>query len=159
MTLGYYSLGVGDRFAHEAEAQLRAFELAAARGVSVVPVWNKSNREHEAVGSEPAGVRTAADRAVRALGWQSSYFVDADHVTLETVERFITTSDFFTLDVAGAIGKPPAAGIVEGFLDRHADLIGRLEIPGVAEPPAITRDVAARPAAKRSRAPARAPPQ
>ena len=148
MTLGRYSLGVGDRFAHEAEAQLRAFELAAERGVSVVPVWNKSNREHEAVGSEPAGVRTAADRAVRALGWQSSYFVDADHVTLETVERFITTSDFFTLDVAGAIGKPPEAGIVEGFLDRHADLIGRLEIPGVAEPPAITRDVAERTAAK-----------
>ena len=148
MTLGRYSLGVGDRFAHEAEAQLQAFALAAERGVSVVPVWNKSNREHEAVGSEPASVRTAADRAVRALGWQSSYFVDADHVTLETVERFIATSDFFTLDVAGAIGKPPEVGIVEGFLDRHADLIGRLEIPGVAEPPAITRDVAERTAAK-----------
>src|ERR1039457_7078602 len=109
MTLGRYSLGVGDRFAHEAEAQLQAFELAAERGVSVVPVWNKSNREHEAVGSQPASVRMAADRAVRALGWPWPYFVDADHVTLDTVERFIATSDFFTLDVAGAIGKPPEA--------------------------------------------------
>ena len=146
-TLGRYSLGVGDRFAHEAEAQLQAFALAARRGVEVVPVWNKSNREHEAVGSEPAGVRTAADRAVRALGWRAPYFVDADHITLQTVERFLAPSDFFTLDVAGAIGRPPEPGAVERFLERHLDLVGRVGIPGVSAPLVVTRDVAERTAA------------
>jgi hypothetical protein len=145
--LGRYSLGVGDRFAHEAEAQLRAFALAAERGVDVVPVWNKSNREHEAVGSEPVGVRAAADRAVRALDWRAPYFVDADHVTFETVERFIAPSDFFTLDVAGAIGKPPGPGVVEEFLDRHADLVGRLDVPGVAGPLVVTGEAAEQTAA------------
>ena len=147
VTLGRYSLGVGDRFAHEGEAQLQAFALATRRGVDVVPVWNKSNREHEAVGSEPAGVRAAADRAVRALDWRAPYFVDADHVTLETVERFIAPSDFFTLDVAGAIGRPPRPGAVGEFLDRHADLIGRVDVPGVADPLVLTREAAARTAA------------
>ena len=47
--LSKYSLGVGDRFAHQAKAQLRAFQQAAAHGIQVVPVWNKSNREHETV--------------------------------------------------------------------------------------------------------------
>jgi len=40
-----YTLGVGDRFAHQARAQLRACELAAQAGVEIIPVWNKSNRE------------------------------------------------------------------------------------------------------------------
>ena len=54
LKLAKYSFGVGDRFAHQAKAQLRAFMLAAERGVEVIPVWNKSNREHTTIGSEPA---------------------------------------------------------------------------------------------------------
>ena len=54
LTLEKFSIGVGDRFAHQAKAQLQACRLAAARGVNVIPVWNKSNREHGIVGSEPA---------------------------------------------------------------------------------------------------------
>ena len=56
-----YSLGVGDRFAHQAKPQLAACILAARQGVTIVPVWNKSNREHKIVGSEPSGTRAAAD--------------------------------------------------------------------------------------------------
>ena len=138
-----FSLGVGDRFAHQARAQLAAFARAEHEGVLVTPVWNKSNREHLVVGSEPAGVRAAADAAVRAAGWEHRYFVDADHVSLETVERFLAPCDFFTLDVAGAIGRPPEPGAVDAFLDRHPELLGRLELPGVAEPLEMTRDVAA----------------
>src|SRR5438094_6928425 len=96
LTLEKYSLGVGDRFAHQAKAQLRACLLAARQGLEVIPVWNKSNREHVTIGSEPAGTRAAADAAVSALGWTAPYHVDADHVRLETVERFIPHSDFFT---------------------------------------------------------------
>jgi hypothetical protein len=39
-----FSFGIGDRFAHEAEAQLSAFIKLADSGLVVAPVWNKSNR-------------------------------------------------------------------------------------------------------------------
>lgn len=134
------SIGVGDRFAHQAKAQLRACQLAAERGVDVVPVWNKSNREHGIVGSEPASVRAAADAAVRELGWSRPYHVDADHINLTTVERFLEASDFYTIDVASAIGQPASASEAAAFLDRHPELIGRVAIPGIAEPFETTRE-------------------
>ena len=60
MKIEKYTIGVGDRFAHQAKAQLHAFQLAAAQGADIVPVWNKSNREHLIVGSEPSSVQEAA---------------------------------------------------------------------------------------------------
>ena len=54
--------------------------LAAEASVDVVPVWNKSNREHTIIGSEPSQTRVAADAAVKALGWTKPYFLDADHI-------------------------------------------------------------------------------
>src|SRR6476659_6653505 len=86
LILEKYSLGVGDRFAHQARAQLRACMMAEAQGLTVVPVWNKSNREHNIVGSKPESVRAAADSAVKSLGWKHSYYVDADHINLTTVD-------------------------------------------------------------------------
>jgi hypothetical protein len=139
LTIPKYTFGVGDRFAHQARAQLRACLLAAEQGADVVPVWNKSHREHTTVGSEPGSVRAAADAAVRALGWKKPYFVDADHIRLETVDGFIASSDFYTIDVADAIGQPAAAEAVRAFVDRHDDLIGRLQIPGIEEPFKTTR--------------------
>ena len=68
--LPQYSMGIGDRFAHQGIAQLAAFTQAKALGVEVAPVWNKSNREHLIVHSVPASVRQEADAAVRAEGWQ-----------------------------------------------------------------------------------------
>ncbi len=127
------SIGVGDRFAHQAVPQLAACQRAAEAGVTVVPVWNKSNREHKIVGSEPSGTRAAADAAVRRLGWTHSYYLDADHINLETVDRFLKPCDFFTIDVADAIGKAPEQGAAEAFVRRHPELTGRLEIPGIAE--------------------------
>ena len=137
-----YSLGVGDRFAHQAKPQLAACVLAARQGVTIVPVWNKSNREHMTVGSEPSGTRAAADRAVRELDWKCSYYLDADHINLGTVDRFLEPCNFFTLDVANTIGQPPAAGVADDFLRRHPELIGRIEIPGIAEPLAVTPEQA-----------------
>ena len=63
LTLERYSFGIGDRFAHQAKAQLRAFVLAAKQGAEVIPVWNKSYREHQTIGSQPSSVRAAADAA------------------------------------------------------------------------------------------------
>ena len=95
MTLPRFSIGVGDRFAHQAGAQLRACMLAAEAGVEVIPVWNKSNREHMIIGSEPGETRAAADAAVKELGWARPYFLDADHINLKTVERFLSALRFF----------------------------------------------------------------
>jgi hypothetical protein len=137
-----FSLGVGDRFAHQAKAQLAACICAGQRGIPIVPVWNKSNREHLIVGSQPSETRAAADAAVSALGWSDSYYLDADHINLETVDRFLTPCDFFTIDVADAIGRAPAAGATDVFLGSHPELIGRLEVAGIEEPLEVTRDQA-----------------
>lgn len=135
-----YSLGVGDRFAQQAEAQLRACLLAADQGVHVIPVWNKSNREHLIVGSEPSSVYHAAASAVKKLGWEKPWHVDADHIRLETVDRFIPCSDFYTIDVADSIGKPLAPEMIENFARRHPELVGPLEIPGIEKPLRVTRE-------------------
>ena len=134
-----FSIGVGDRFAHQAKAQLRACMLAAEAGAEVVPVWNKSNREHLIIGSEPSATRLAADAAVKELGWDKPYFLDADHINLSTYERFVKPCDFFTVDVADNIGKKFDEGQIQGFLSRHPELIGEIKIPRIEEPFQIDR--------------------
>jgi hypothetical protein len=114
-----YSMGAGDRFAHQGEAQLQAFIQAQRSGVEVAIVWNKSRREHGLTGSRPADVRREAEAAVLALGWQGGYHVDADHVGYDTVDDFLEACDFFTLDVADHIGQPVAEEAVRSFSDRH----------------------------------------
>ena len=115
MEIGKYSFGIGDRFAHEGVNQLKALIQAEEQfGVHFVPVWNKSNREHQIVGTEPMAVREEADAAVAALGYKDQYFVDADHINLNNVDRFIEASDFFTIDVADYIGK--TGSLEERFL-------------------------------------------
>src|ERR1700739_2469987 len=126
-----YSIGVGDRFAHQARAQLKACMMAAEAGVEVTPVWNKSNREHTIVGSDPSGTRKAADEAVRTLAWTKPYFLDADHININTVARFIAPCDFFTIDVADLIGKPADEASVTAFVDKHPELVGEIRIPGM----------------------------
>jgi len=139
LPLGKFSFGMGDRFAHQGKAQLRACILATELGAHFVPVWNKSNREHMFIGTEPSSLRTEADAAVKALGWKNAYHVDADHIRLETVDRFIAPSDFFTIDVADSIGKPAVAADVKAFVDRHPELVGTISIPHISHPFAITR--------------------
>ncbi len=148
LLLAKYSLGVGDRFAHQAKAQLEACKIAADLGVEVIPVWNKSNREHMLIGSTPAVTRAAADAAVRSLGWSRPYHVDADHINLQTVDKFLDSSDFFTIDVADSIGKPCEGAAVQRFLEAHPELLGDLRIPGIAHPFSIDRPFVARVASK-----------
>ena len=142
------TFGVGDRFAHQAKPQLRACMLAAEQGVEVNPTWNKSHREHLTVGSQPPSVREAADAAVRELGWDKPYYVDADHINLDTVDGYVDTADFFTLDVAYAIGKPAGQTAIDALIDRHPELIGRIEIDGIEEPFETTRESVAAVAAQ-----------
>src|SRR5450755_3560822 len=139
LSLGKYSFGMGDRIAQQGKAHLRACVQATELGAEFIPVWNKSNREHTFIGTEPSSLRAEADAAVRSLGWKHSYHVDADHIRLETVDRFIAPSDFFTIDVADSIGKPASAADVKAFVDRHPELIGTVSIPHIDHPFVITR--------------------
>ncbi len=132
LTLAKYSLGVGDRFAREAKAQLHACILAAEQGVTVVPVWNKSQREHRTVRSKPESVRAAADEAVRELNWPHSYHVDADHIGMETVDAYFDSCDFFTLDVADSIDRPSRPEAIAAFAARHPEMtLRRSKLRGI----------------------------
>jgi len=141
MHIPKYSIGVGDRFGFEGEAQLTAFIKAREAGVEITPVWNKSNREHKTIGSLPEDVRTEADSAVKALNWNAPYFVDADHINLSTVEPFIPYADFFTLDVAASIGTRAPDTDCADFVSRHRDLIGTHRLDGLATELSITEEL------------------
>jgi hypothetical protein len=141
MRLSKFSFGVGDRFAHQAKSQLQAFlKLKSQHGITIAPVWNKSNREHNFIGSEPPSVLAAAQAAVTTLGWADDWYVDADHIQLKTVDRFLDSSSFFTIDVADSIGKAAAASDIDAFVARHPELVGQLTIAGIESPLVITSD-------------------
>ena len=141
-TLGKYSFGIGDRFSHEGKAQLSALiEGAGKFPFEFVPVWNKSNREHQIIGTEPSDTRREADEAVKALGYGKSYFVDADHINMNNVDRFVDSSDFFTIDVADYIGKPADATSTAEFVKNNMKYSGTLRIPGIEEPFCVDRNL------------------
>lgn len=129
--LGKYSFGVGDRFGKEGGAQLDAIMKVRREGVEVTPVWNKSHREHETVGTGPESLRVEADKAVQSAGFKGDYFVDADHINLETVDPFLPVSNFFTIDVAEFIGQPASENEEEQFLSFFKKYYGELHIPGI----------------------------
>jgi hypothetical protein len=133
MFLEKYSFGVGDRFGRQGKAQLQAVIDAKKQGVSITPVWNKSHREHTIVKTVPNDVRIEADEAVRAWGWNDSYFVDADHIGLANVDLFIDSSDFFTLDVADFIGQAADEKGINAFVDKYKKYAGSPEIDGIDE--------------------------
>jgi len=132
--LGKYSFGTGDRFNHEAVAQLSALIEANKKGIRITPVWNKSDREHNIVNSKPEGTRKKADEAVKTLGWEGDYFVDADHINFENVDRFIAHSDFFTLDVAKYIGKESSEADIKNFKESCKIFGKSIEIQGIDDP-------------------------
>ena len=136
-----YSIGIGDRFGFEGRAQLRGLQMAESSGVRIVPVWNKSYREHMIIGSSPDDTRRAADEAVSACQWEGSYYVDADHIGLETVDRFLASSNFFTVDVADYIGRPAPADAISSFMQSMSKLTGSIAIPGIQTPLAVTEPV------------------
>jgi hypothetical protein len=138
ITLSKYSMGIGDRFGLEGAAQLRAFTAAKDRGIMVTPVWNKSNREHSLIGTRPEDVRAEAVAACAGCQWNLPYFVDADHIALATVDKFLGASDFFTIDVADAIGKPASEASITRYVTEMGHFSGPLEIPGVESPVTMT---------------------
>lgn len=135
-----YSVGVGDRFGHQGAAQIRALQQAEQQGVHIVPVWNKSYREHTIVGTKPSDTRHAADNAVKECGWKNSYYVDADHIGLKTVDLFLESSNFFTLDVADFIGKPATEKDIESFVTSMRPCTAAFPLPGVRTTTKVTEE-------------------
>ncbi len=141
MKIEKLTIGTGDRFAHEGEAQLQAMISAQAEGLDVHPVWNKSNREHLLVHSRPDDLRAEADAAVKALGWTKPYYVDADHIGLKTVDNFLAASDFYTLDVADFTGQSASEADLAAFDASMSRYVGELAVPGIADPLIFTADL------------------
>lgn len=125
MKLEKFSLGIGDRFGRQGVAQLAALQQAADEGVEIAPVWNKSNREHNLIGTTPEDTRRAADAAVTAAGWTCPYHLDADHIGLKTVDRFLAHCDFYTIDVADFIGHPCSEEDIAAVRATLRPLVGR----------------------------------
>jgi hypothetical protein len=140
MRLGKYSFGIGDRFNHQGKAQLKALMMARDAGLEIIPVWNKSNREHQIVKSTPGLTRQEADEATRIMNWDLLYFVDADHINLFNVDKFIEHCDFFTIDVAEYISKPAVDEDVEEYIENNRKYAGKLHITGIDDDFTITED-------------------
>jgi hypothetical protein len=134
VTLEKYSIGIGDRFGMEGVAQLRALQAAAKNGVTVVPVWNKSYREHSLIGTGPMDTLQAAKAAVAAAGWTQPYYLDADHIGLKTLGHFVAACNFFTIDVADMIGRPATEADIEAYVNAMDRFKGTLRIPGMGAP-------------------------
>lgn len=140
MKLEKYSIGIGDRFGKEGKAQLEAVLKMHESKVPVTPVWNKSYREHLKVGTRPENVKEAAEMAVKEMQYSGDYLIDADHVTLKTVDPFIPFSDFFTIDVADFIGKPAPKKEKRKFLEFFKAHTTPLDIPGIDQKINIPKD-------------------
>jgi hypothetical protein len=140
MKLEKYSFGIGDRFAHQGKAQLDAFFKAKEAGIPVVPVWNKSFREHQTVGSSFDQPKQEADEAVKSLGWTDNYYVDADHINLSNVDGFLEHANFFTIDVADYIGKKAGEKEMAKFTAINTRLIQNKTIPGIPSSASITEE-------------------
>jgi len=139
MKLSKYSFGLGDRFGHQGVAQLKAILEAKKQSIEITPVWNKSNREHSIIHTMPIDNRKAADDAVKKLGWTDQYCIDADHINMSNVDKFVDCSDFFTIDVADFIGKSADSALIKESIEKTRNLIGNIQIPGISTPISITR--------------------
>lgn len=139
MILEKYSFGIGDRFGCQGKALLEAIIKSRESGIEIVPVWNKSFREHSIIGTIPEDVRREANEAVLRLGWEGSFYVDADHINLSNVDAFINCSDYFTIDVADSIGKRCDEGDIDLFIKKCERYIGNLEVDGLNRAFEITK--------------------
>ena len=127
MKIGKYSFGVGDRFAREGVNQLRALVEAEQKfGVHFVPVWNKSNREHQIVGTEPMETRREAVRQI--LKDAGSFLDDGDIAALEKLGfRYISGKNHHKLEWAGIrfpMAKTPSDH--RSCLNSAAEIINRV---------------------------------
>ncbi|WBL24707.1 tagaturonate epimerase family protein [Zunongwangia sp. HGR-M22] len=136
--LSKFSFGTGDRFGKEGKAQLEAILKIQKDGIAVTPVWNKSNREHETVNTNPKSVLEEAQKATKALNFTQDYFIDADHIDKETVDPFLDHSNFFTIDVAKFINKKASSEEITEFISFFQQYLSAFKIEGIEAEIAIS---------------------
>ena len=60
--------------------------------------------------------------------------------SLDTVDKYLDSSDFFTIDVADYIGQSVEGDVVAAFVAKHPELVGTVAIEGIDEPFEITAE-------------------
>lgn len=133
MKMQKYSIGTGDRFGHQAKAQIKAVIKAEEKGLDIDLVWNKSHREHLVTKTSPLDVLKEAQEAVRKLEWKGNYYIDADHIGISNVDLYIDSCNYFTLDVAEFIGKKASVDDINVFINKYKKYIGQISIPNIKE--------------------------
>ena len=142
LKLSKYSIGTGDRFAHQAKAQLQACIKALESGIEVVPVWNKSNREHTIIGSEPASARAGRRRRRQGARLEAALLLRRrPHQPRRPSAAFSMPCDFYTIDVADFIGQAAPAADIDSFVKRHPELLGHIQLEGTNEAFEITPEI------------------
>ena len=138
-----FSLGIGDRFAQQGVFQLEALLEASKLGVHISPVWNRSNREHQVLETNPLAVRQEADHAVKTLDWSDSYFVDADKITIDTVDKYISHANYFSVDVSGEIDRSADDKEINRLVEVCNDALGVATVDGVDDHEITTYELTA----------------
>ena len=70
-------------------------------------------------------MRAAATTAIAESGWDGPWYVDADHIRLDTVDGYLGSSDFFTIDVADSIGEPADESDIRAFISATPNCASR----------------------------------
>ena len=133
MRIQKYSIGIGDRFGHQAKAQIKAIIKAEENGLDIDIVWNKSHREHLITKTSPPEVVKEAQKAVEALKWKGNYYIDADHIRISNVDLYIDSCNYFTLDVAEFIGKKASVDDINIFIYKYEKYLGEISLPNIKE--------------------------
>ena len=134
LKLSRYSIGTGDRFAHQAKAQLQACVQALEKGIEVDSGLEQIEpRTHHHWLRTSVGSAGCGRSGEGALTGTIHISCDADHITLQTVSRFLSACDFYTIDVADFIGMPASPADIESFVKRHPELLGRIRLEGIDE--------------------------
>jgi hypothetical protein len=138
LTLGKYSMGIGDKFGKQSRAQLLAFEMASFAGVEITPVWNKSAREHQITGTTPLMTREAAEKAVSTIKWDKPYFLNAEGFSSANIHNFIDDCNFFTIDASLFASNTITEKELNDFISNFAQFLDQIKVPGQKESFAIT---------------------
>ena len=94
------------------------------------------------MGTQPHTLREEADSAINASDYNGSYYLDADHITLDTVDSFVDSHNFFTLDISEHIGREDDSEAIDSFVKSLEPHLGKIELPGIDEPVELTEEVA-----------------
>jgi len=126
-----FSFGFGDRFSLHGHAFVKAIKELQANGINIFPVWNKSHTEYKSTADTPKQMYLSIKNCAQEASLNQGFGFDADHVTMENIDRYIADCDYFTIDVSNYIRKLAPYDEMDTFIKGNQRYIGRLEVPGM----------------------------